>query len=513
MAALNPSTLNVINNIGHYRDQIGALITGRQTAPKIERSIDELLEAALDLRAYSGPRDTQCEVVEFRIKGVVLDLLRNVPYFLSKKGLLRKAYQVMPDPTACSELLRRTFLECDSKPLKACAAEVLDLGGVMTTVDMNGILSALRHYSSDSDEPFVVQADFVIKLIENMSKAPWFNTLEQGDNDWVKAKFIIFCLGDMINGKHSKLVINHILNNDDVYKSAIGEEHDVIKSLALSANSHKFYEQLAAASPEKYENVMRSSIVQSSLTRLIGMTTSQVDMGKLSVTKKLPEIFFLNSFRQGIARMKMSENEYRGLQKHWKSLKYGNGKSLAEAGSCSKEVKEQVKNHLAVVELLDNMCKDPALLRNQNSIFLHYVHGDYRVLEKLFIQEDKRISDSPSRKRALLLGILNLGDMAHLDYIEKNRDMLQDPEVVNLMTEMIQSSGRYSRDRKEDFCNYVVGLMLQDDPKAKPFESISKATYELLIDGRDDFGPERVRQVNWKSSELKRQFLESDMEL
>ena len=513
MAALKPSTLNVINNIGNYRDQIGALITGRQTAPKIERSIDELLEAALDLRAYSGPRDTQCEAVEFRIKGVVLDLLRNVPYFLSKKGLLRKAYQVMPDPTACSELLRRAFLECDSKPLKVCAAEVLDLGGVMTNVDMNGILSALRHYSADSDEPFVVQADFVIKLIENMSESPWFNSLEREGNEWVKSKFILFCLGEMINDKHSKLVINHILNNSDVYKSAMGGDYDVIKLLALSANSHKFYEQLAVASPEEYENIMRSTRIQSSLERLIGMTTKQVDMGKLAVTKKLPEAFFLNSFRQGIARMKMSENEYKGLQKHWKSLKYGNGKSLAEAGSRSKEVKEQVTKHLAVIDLLDNMCKDPELLRKQNSIFLDYVHGDYRALEKLFIPEEKRISDSPSRKRALLLGILNLGDMAHLDYIESNRDLLQDPEVVNLMAEMIQSSGRYNRDRKEDFCHCVVGFMLQDDPKAKPFEHINESVYKQLISGRDDFGSDMIRQVNWKSSDLKRQFLESDMEL
>lgn len=514
MAELKPSTLNVLSNIGNYREQIGALLGGRHVEPKIERKIDEAFEAALDLRGYLGPKDAFLETMEFRLKGIALELQRNVPAFLFQKGLLRKAHQIMPDPTAGSQMLRQALMGLESKALNRCADELLDMGCVMTVEDMHSIMNTLRRFDTEYDEEYKINADFSLKLIENMSKSSWFNTMERGDNEWVKQKFVITMLGILINDKHSKKVVEHVVRNPEIYSNLCDGKDDIITSLALSATSHRFFQSLSEVNNESFERVMKSKLLHTNMHHIVFSTYMELDFGKIPVTKNIPESFFVNTFRKGISCLRMTEREYKGMQKHWKALGYGNGKSLAEVGSRDPEVKERVKKHKEVIEVLNGICGDITLSRKYYPDVQSYVRGNYQVLEKLFIPQEDRISESVDRQKALLLAILNMAETNHLIYVEKNRALLQDPEVVKLLVDVLgRNSPRGAKQREEDFCEHVVGIMLKDDPKAKAFQHISKSVYDLLIAGRDDFGPDMARQVNWKSSEIKRQFLESDMEL
>jgi hypothetical protein len=512
MAALKPSTLEVINKLGDYRHEFGMFIAGRHTEPRIERRVDQLLEAGLDLRAYTGAKDAFLENMEFRIKGIAVDLMKNVTPFLHQKGLLAKAFQVMPDPTACSYMLQRAYLSSESKSLQRCAEAALDLGSVMTVEDMMSVQNVMRHHHDH--EPFKINPDFALKLIENMSRSSWAINMERKDSHWIWNKFIFDSLCNLGNQGHYKKVVDHVFANEDVYKNVKGDRHSFMVQLSLGMQDVRYFSYLAAQNKQVYDDVMSRGFVKSCLHHLITCSSNEFDVGKLPDMSGFSDKFFINCFADGVMRHNLSEREYKGLQRHWKALGYGNGKSLAEVASKTKELKEKVHVHRNVVSMLDDRIKDKSLFLQANSTFHDYARGNYQLIEKLYFTPEDRVCGNPDREKALFKCVIVLADNICYDFVERHRAFLQDPSVFDLMVNLkAQGGSRFTRDRIHDFAGYMMGLMLEDDPTGFPISHFTKEVFDDFVGGRDSVTDEQIRSINWKSSVIKREFLENDMEL
>lgn len=514
MADLKPSTLDVINKLGDYKHAFGLLLSGRQTVTHIERKIEEVLDAALDLRSYPGEKNAFLENMEFRFKGIALELMRNVTPFLHQKGLLAKAYQVMPDPTAFSFLLQRAYLSSESKSLLRCAEEALSLGGVMTSEDMMSVHNLLRNVGRDEYEAFKVNPDLALRLMENMSKSSWVMALEREDTQWVWNKFVFESLCNLANQGHYKKVIDHILSNEGVYKEVKGDRHAFMVQLSLGVSDVRFFSYLAAQDKSEYDKVINKGFIHSNFQHLISISPNEFDVGKLPDMAPFSEKFFINSFVEGVLRHNLSEREYKGLQRHWKALGYGNGKSLAEVASKHKDLKSKVEAHQRAVLALDEKNKDSRMFLEPSSQFYAYARGSYQLIEKLYFKPEDRVHGNPDRERALFKSILSIADRDCYDFVDRHRSFLQDPGVIDLLVALKEKAGnRFRRDKIHDFADYAISLMLHDDPAGKAIRHVSKKVFEDFINGRDSIADEQIRNINWECSAIKRAFLENDMEL
>ena len=514
MSALMPSTLDVMQNIGEYKKQIGTLITGRSPEPRIERKINALLDAALDLQAFSGPKDAFMQSMDFRFRGIALELMRNVAPFLHQKNLLSKAFQVMPDPTACSSILQRALLNSESKSLVRYAEAVLALGTVMNADDMMSMSNIMRNAGLDEYDPVKLHPDLILRLMENMHASSWTNCMENEGQQWVANRFILDVLEKLSNQGHYKKVIDHFINKPEVYADVKSGRHAFILQLSLSVSDARYFAYLASADKSLYDKIVSSKFTQNHFVNLIISRSFEFDVGKLPDLRWYSARFFIDCFVEGTKRMSLTERQYKGLQHHWKLLGIGNGESLVEAASKMKEVKECVRKHQFMIEKLDSRIADKALFEQQDNSFYEYARGRYQLLEKFFIKPENRITGNIEYEKALFKSILAVSGSDCYEYVKKNRHLAQDSEVVDLMIRLKETSNKYSRlESKSDLYNYVIGLMIEDDPMAKPFLHLTKENFDKLNSWCSEFTPEVIRRLNWKSSLIKRETIESDLEL
>jgi hypothetical protein len=511
MAALKPSTLDVMNKLGYYRHEFGMFIAGRHTEPRIERKINDVLEAGLDLRAHSGEKNAFLENMEFRIKGMAIDLMKNVTQLLHQKGLLSKAYQVMPDPTACSYLLQRAYLSSESKSLVRCAEAALELGSVMTVDDMMTILDVLTNSRRNDYDPFKVNPDLALKLMENISKFSWANQLERRKS--VCNNFVFESLWNLANQGHYKKVVDHVLANKDVYKNVKSDRHSFMVELSLGVGDVRYFSYLATQDKPEYDKIMSGNFIKTHFNFFLTCRSTEFNVGRLPDMSGFSELFFINCFVEGVLKHNLSEREYKGLQRHWKTLGYGNGKSLAEVASKHKYLKDKVNAHRNVVLSLDDRIKDNSLFLSADASFYGYARGSYQLLEKLYFEPGDRVSGNPEREKALFKGIATLADNVCYDFVQRHREFLQDPSVFDLLVAMAEVESRFRRDKIHDFMGYAMGLMLEDDPTGKPISHFSKKVFDDFVGGRDSVSDEQIRKINWQSVSIKREFLVKDMEL
>jgi len=284
--------------------------------------------------------------------------------------------------------------------------------------------------------------------------------------------------------------------------------------LSLSVNDARILGYLASVDNDVYNYVTGLQFTKNQLGYLICSPSFEFDVGKLPDLKGYSANFFIECFVEGIQRLSLTEKQYKGMQRHWKALGHGGGQSLAEVASKRREVKERVQRFQLLVDKLDGRIADKSLFEVADSSFYEFARGRYQLLEKLFISPDKRITGNAEREKALFKGILVLAEEGSYDYVKQHRHLAQDPDVMDLLVKLPDlHHKRYGRNNPSDFVNYVINLMIEDDPSAKPFLHITKEVFDNYIDGHDGFTPEKVRSLNWKSSAIKRAFVESDIEL
>lgn len=517
---MKKQTTDYLAQIGNHESEIRAFIDGVSSTIAVWESISGLIDAAIDLESIQGVKTQYSKAMEFRLKRIGYDLLQESALDLHSKGFLLPCYNLIQDQTIFSKYLLEYLTAPQSPAVTRLVKDVLSLGAVPT---VDGLIRFSNNFSTTKRIDFPDSPDLVFKLIDNLIDAHWLKETESGNNAWAFEYFTINLLAMYANGRHSSKVVNyfysHPVGHESLRSNVLLNMHN---NLATKVSNIQFFVDLKNHPTADCRGIFSSWCVEEWIEKLLEDGRTEFDFAKIADVVCFDESFYTRSFIKGIDWKSLSVKEYKGLAKGWKLLKGGSHESLPEHLAKNKSIKHSVASYLKHSALLLTVGSGKVQENKENfQETYNYKRCSLDLIEQLYINEGKRITSCPIRMRGLVIQGLVKGHFTNLDDIEGYIKHTHHSIFVDALAKLVDEKIRYKYKKisqsdsmyiesQLDFYDGIVGMMLKDDPTAKAFEHIDRATYDRLIGHRQEF-VDKIKNVNWKDPSIKRDILSDDL--
>lgn len=485
-----------------FNKKITLYLHGREA-----ESIADLLEEGIELiegAMANQSADPRSRVESFHAQDIARRTIESLTPLLYKLNLMERYYEIYPNPAVFSRTILNAFYDDARNSNMPLARRAIELGGIIVAKDLS---------STDFKLNKAPPVDIVESLFKNIKENNWAAATLGSESIYSSShqRFYTVLLSSLFRSKPYRAVVM-TQKDPEFFNSFVGDgvfsngrNPGVLKYMIYEQCSTNLLLAIHKYSKDLYRIILDDMQVVSRLQGDVAYRHN-VDLSRLPSHTNISSTFCINAFCTGMHSLTLSDENYKGMLKHW-SLS-GEGEKLHKKVSRRKHITSLIECYREyVLAISKSDCDLAEISVRKNNRFL----GNLELFEKIYIKPENRISSNPIAIQNHIIFALNNGDDEDCNRIcDTYAEQMTSRRVVD---ELLRLSAKAPNGYKSEKFDKHIHKMIADKETRGAFSHISKKTYDEVFSSWNKIGLKVLKTIRWQDPEIKKSWISSDMEI